>query len=117
MELRTAEYRSVSLGAFLLAVKHMTIPVEYVHDNNGQWSCWTKPGVYGAIDTFGAGGTLDEAKADYVNALKDIAECIYDDYSVCDERVSTEFLMKVLLTSREELIQCLDGETCGAVQR
>jgi len=112
MEMRTAEYRSVSLGAFLLAVKNMTVPVEYVHDDNGQYSCWTKRGAFGAINAFGVGGTLDEAKADYVNALKDLAECIYDDYSVNDESVSSEFLMKVLLTSREELIQCLDGETC-----
>ena len=108
MEQRTAEYGQIPLASFLANVRNITIPVEYVREDNGHWSCWTKHDIPGTIQTFGVGDNFNEAVDDYVDALKEIAECIYED-NIPDINTSPEYLMKFLASSKEELKKCLDG--------
>lgn len=107
MEQRTVDY-SMPLLAFVAMLKNLEIPVEYVKEDNGSWSCWTKPGHPGLMHTHGTGTTLDEAFDDYIDALKEIAECIYED-NVPDKNTSAEYLSKILMSSKEELKKCLNG--------
>ena len=106
------QYGTVPLAPFLAAVRNVTIPVKYVREDNGHWSCWTRHGVPGTINTYGVGTTFDEAVDDYVDALKEIAECIYED-DVPEDNISVECLAKILMSSKEELKKCLDGEISG----
>ena len=107
----TANYEILPLTAFVTHIKNLTIPIEYVREDNGSWSCWTKPRYFGLMHTHGTGATLDEALDDYVDALKDIAECIYQE-NLPDEHTSAEYLAKILMSSKEELKQCLNGKIC-----
>ena len=109
MEQHIAEYGRISLAAFLANVRNITIPVEYVREDNGHWSCWTKHDIPGTIQTFGVGDNFNEAVDDYVDALKEIAECIYED-DLPEDDISVEWLAKILMTSKEELKKCLDGK-------
>ena len=109
MEQQTAGYGIIPLAAFLTTVRNLTIPVEYVREDNGDWSCWTKPGYLGLMHTHGTGNTLEEALDDYIDALKEIAESIYQ-YNLPDEYTSVEYLTKILISSKEELKQCLSGK-------
>ena len=104
------QYGIIPLAPFLANVRSITIPVEYVREDNGHWSCWTDPNYLGIMHTHGAGATLDEALDDYVDALKEIAECIYED-DVPEDDISVEWLAKILMTPKEELKKCLDGMT------
>ena len=109
MEQHTAEYGRIPLTAFLANVRNITIPVEYVREDNGHWSCWTKHDIPGTIQTFGVGDNFNEAVDDYVDALKEIAECIYED-DLPEDDISVEWLAKILMTSKEDLKKCLDGK-------
>ena len=97
MEQRTNDYASLPLLAFVAKIKNLKIPVEYVHEDDGSWSCWTDPNYLGIMHTHGTGATLDEALDDYVDALKEIAECIYED-NVADKNTSSEYLSKILMS-------------------
>ena len=108
MEQRTTEYASLPLVAFVTMIKNLKIPVRYIKCDDGSWSCWTEFDTFGPINTYGLGATLDEAIDDYVDALKEIAECIYDD-NLPDKYTSAEYLAKILISSKEELKQCLNG--------
>ena len=108
MEQRTAEYSSLPLVAFVTMIKNLKIPVVYVKDEGEGWSCWTEYDTIGPINTYGIGDTLDEAIDDYLDALKEIAECIYED-NLPDKYTSAEYLAKILMSSKEELRQCLNG--------
>ena len=110
MEQRTNDYASLPLLAFVARIKNLPLPVEYVHEDDGSWSCWTEPDSSGIMHTHGTGATLDEAFDDYVDALKEIAECIYED-NVPDKNTSIDYLAKILMSSREELRRCLNGRT------
>lgn len=109
MEQHTAEYGRIPLAAFLANVRNITIPVEYVREDNGHWSCWTKHDIPGTIQTFGVGDNFNEAVDDYVDALKEIAECIYED-DLPEDDISVKWLAKILMTSKEDLKKCLDGK-------
>ena len=39
MEQHTAEYGQIPLAAFLANVRNITIPVEYIREDNGHWIC------------------------------------------------------------------------------
>ena len=108
MEQIATEYASVPLVAFVTMIKNLQIPVRYVKGENGSWSCWTEFDTFGPINTYGIGETLDEAIDDYVDALKEIAECIYED-NLPDKYTSAEYLAKILMCSKEELKKCLNG--------
>ncbi len=109
MEQRIPEYGTIPLTPFLANVRNVTIPVQYIREDNGHWSCWTKHDMPGLIQTYGVGETFNEAVDDYVDALKEIAECIYED-DVPEDNISVECLAKILMSSKEELKQCLDGK-------
>ena len=109
MEQRNVDYSSVPLLAFVTRIRDLKIPVEYVKEDDESWSCWTKPDHPGLMHTHGTGATLDEAFDDYVDALKEIAVCIYED-SVPDKNTSAEYLSKILMSSKEELKRCLSGK-------
>ncbi|MBQ7219935.1 MAG: hypothetical protein IJS28_03030 [Synergistaceae bacterium] len=108
MEQRTVDCLSLPLLAFVARIRNLKIPVEYVREDNGHWSCWTKYNAPGTIQTYGVGITFDEAVDDYIDALKEIARCIYEDDEPTDD-VSFEFFAKILMSSKEELKKCLDG--------
>ena len=108
MEQHTAECRNTELAAFLTKVKNLQIPVRYVPEDNGHWSCWSKSDCDGLTQTYGWGTTFNEAVDDYVDALKEIAECIYED-NLPDKYTSAEYLAKILMCSKEELKKCLNG--------
>ncbi len=103
------DYASLPLLAFVARIKNLRIPVEYEQEDNGSWSCWSDPHCEGLTQTYGCGNTFDEAVNDYVDALKEIAACIYED-EVLDKNTSAEYLTKILICSKEELKQCLDGK-------
>ena len=108
MEQRNVDYSSLPLLAFVASIRNLKIPVEYVKGEDGSWSCWTEFDTYGPINTYGIGATLDEAIDDYIDALKEIAESIYED-NVPDKYTSAEYLAKILMSSKEELRKCLNG--------
>ncbi|MBQ3395522.1 MAG: hypothetical protein IJG55_04220, partial [Synergistaceae bacterium] len=64
--------------------------------------------IPGTIQTYGVGATFDEAVDDYVDALKEIAECIYED-NLPEDDISVEWLAKIMMSSKDELKQCLNG--------
>ena len=108
MEQRNVDYSSLPLLAFVARIRNLKIPVEYIKGEDGSWSCWSNTNCYGLTQTYGWGTTFDEAIDDYVTALKEIAECIYQD-SVPDKYTSAEYLAKILMSSKEELRKCLNG--------
>ncbi|MBQ6772860.1 MAG: hypothetical protein IJP48_02235 [Synergistaceae bacterium] len=103
------EYGTIPLDAFLKNVKSLRIPVEYVREDNGHWSCWTKHDISGLINTYGVGDNFNEAIDDYIDALKEIAECIYED-NLPEDNISVEYLAKIFMSPKEELKKCLDGK-------
>ena len=103
------EYGTIPLDAFLTNVRNMRIPVVYVKGDDGSWSCWTEFDTEGYINTYGVGDTLDEAIDDYLDALKEIAECIYD-FNLPEDTMSVEYLAKIFMSPKENLKQCLDGK-------
>ena len=105
---QTAGYGTIPLAPFLANVRNLTIPVEYVREDNGHWSCWTRHDFHKVFSTYGTGSTFNEAVDDYVDALKEIAECIYED-DVPEDNISVEYLAKIMMSSKEELRKCLDG--------
>ncbi|MBQ7733986.1 MAG: hypothetical protein IJT58_08210 [Synergistaceae bacterium] len=112
MEQRKTEYYAVPLNVFIKNVKALKIPVEYVKEDNGSWSCWTKPGVWGLIKARGTGATLDKAIDDYLDTSKEIADCIYQDNLPKDSDIvindiSIECFFKVIARPKKELRQCL----------
>ena len=98
---------------FIWEMKNIRFSCEYLPEENGNWSCWTDQHQAGAINTFGHGSTLGEAVDDYVDALKEIAEAVYRDDLSVGEDISAEYLMKILLSSKEEIKSCLDGRICA----
>ena len=103
------EYETIPLDTFLKNVRSLRIPVEYIRDEDGSWSCWTEFDTDGYINTYGVGATLDEAIDDYVDALKEIAECIYED-NLPEDNMSVEYFAKIFMSPKEILKQCLDGK-------
>ena len=98
------------LKNFLSAMDTLTIPVTIIKDDNS-WSCWTSEQAKGIIHTYGTGATPDEAINDYVEGLKEISECIYEDRPEINyDEILPQALMKILLTPKEELKNCLDGK-------
>ena len=83
MEQQTTEYSSLPLLAFVAMIKNLKIPVVYVKDDDGSWSCWTEYDTFGPINTYGIGATLDEAIDDYIDALKEAG-------AEADDRFKTE---------------------------
>ena len=109
MQTQTNECISLPMLAFIAAIKNLNIPVRYVKGDDGSWCCRTEADTFGPINTYGVGATLDEAIDDYVDALKEIAECIYED-DLPDKYTSSEYLAKILMSSKKELKKCLDGK-------
>ena len=102
------QYGTMPLNAFLANVRDLKIPVEYVKEDKGDWSCWTEPYYLGLVHTHGTGATLNEAFNDYVDALKEITECVYED-NLPEDNISIEYMAKIMASPNEELRKCLAG--------
>ena len=100
------QYGKIPLDAFLANVKSLRIPVEYVKEDNGHWSCWTRHDISGLINTYGVGTNFIEAIDDYGDALKEIADCIYEE-DLPEDKLSVEYLVNIMASPKEELKQCL----------
>ncbi len=102
------QYGTMPLNTFLANIRDLRIPVEYVKEDNGHWSCWTQHDISGVINTYGVGSNFIEAIDDYSDALKEIADCIYE----CDlpeDNLPVECMVKIAASPNEELKECLDG--------
>ena len=109
--MQNAEYRHIPFADFVREAKSLRIPCKYVDYHEDGWGCWTSPEADGIIATYGLGDSLEDAKDDYVDALKEIAECLYQT-PLAGDNVYPEFLVKVMASTKEELKLCLDGEIC-----
>lgn len=103
------QYGTMPLNAFLANVRDLKIPIEYVKEDNGHWSCWTQHDSTDLFNTYGVGSNFIEAIDDYGDALKEIADCIYED-NLPEDNLSAEYLVKIMASPKEELRQCLNGK-------
>lgn len=95
------------LLAFVRGLKRWRL--EYTYDISvGKSDCWLSenPGIWGE------GATLDEALRDMISIMRECAEICLSKPAEYD-RDFLLLMLKVIFSSDEEILTCLDGKTCG----
>lgn len=92
-------------------LKSIRLPCVSERNSDGSWTTFTGGDDDSMIHTWGMGSTKEASVKDYAYGLKEIARVMYDDEELGG--VSFLNLLKVLISTEEELLSCLDGKTYG----
>ena len=92
-------------------LKALRIPCMSERNSDNSWTTFTGGEDDTMIHTWGMGSTKEASLRDYVRGLKETARIMYED----EELGGASFLnlLKILISTEEELLSCLDGKTCG----
>lgn len=96
---------------FVKELKGLRLPCVSERNSDGSWTTFTGGEDDSMIHTWGMGSTKEASLRDYVRGLKEIARIMYEDEELGG--VSFLNLLKILISTEEELLSCLDGKTCG----
>lgn len=98
----------LSVLNFILALKSLDFAPEYERDPSGIITSSTNNGIL----TWGEGETYEQSRADLMSALRTWAEIYFEDFANWYARKPEDFpyALKIMLSSDEELTQCLSGE-------
>lgn len=98
----------LSVLNFILALKTLDFQPEYERDPSGIIVSSTNNGIL----TWGEGKTYEHSRADLMSALRTWSEIYFEDFAKWYSQSPEDFpyALKVMLSSDEELAQCLSGK-------